>query len=288
VGQSGQTGQFGLVGQSGQTGQFGLVGQSGQSGQFGLVGHTDWVGEADQTAPPAVPGGGWHGPDSAGTSGHRQVPGGARGHGHGGGAAATGGRFARMGLGRMRGARGGSRQGPRVSAHAVKATGPLVAALVFTATAVDTTDPGFLTFPAYLVDRGTTGGGPPGMRAIATSGATHAATSAARRVLGAVFGEHAVDALAIQARADLLARVSNLLAEESQRYAAALAAARVDESIGERLREAGREVTIARMRAGLPAARTAPVRLPAPRPAPPSPGARPVAGSHRQFPGATS
>jgi len=108
----------------------------------------------------------------------------------------------------------------RASAYVVNATGLLVMVTVFTAT-------------AFI---------PTGLE-IAVAGGT---TVAAQKVLEAIFGDQAVRALAERARRDLLAKVSALMDEESERYYRALGAAGVDPEAGNRLRSAVESVAQAR------------------------------------------
>ncbi|MBN1172057.1 MAG: ABC transporter [Micromonosporaceae bacterium] len=84
----------------------------------------------------------------------------------------------------------------------------------------------------------------------------------ATAVLSAVFGERAASELVIMARNDLLGRVQVFRVEQLARHNRNLAEANADETAGERLRALARETTIARLCAGLPAARTAPATLP--------------------------
>lgn len=88
----------------------------------------------------------------------------------------------------------------------------------------------------------------------------------ARTVLRSVFEPGAVRDAVEDSRRDLLTRLRALVAEESARCQQALDAARVDETAGERLRAAVNTVVIARLRSGLPAARTTPVPLPVTEP----------------------
>ncbi len=88
-------------------------------------------------------------------------------------------------------------------------------------------------------------------------------TGAAWKVLEALFDAEAVTALTATARADLSQRLRALLAEEAGRYQDTLDAAGVEESAGERLRQTVDAIMTARLRAGLPAAHSAPATLPA-------------------------
>ena len=90
-------------------------------------------------------------------------------------------------------------------------------------------------------------------------------TIAGWKVLAAVFGDEPTRSLVDDARADLFDRAGALLSEDASRYTAVLETLPVDNDAGDRLRALARVVTIARLRTGLPAARTAPARLPAPR-----------------------
>jgi hypothetical protein len=114
----------------------------------------------------------------------------------------------------------------RAGAYAVNATGLLVMVSVFTATA-------FIPTGAE----------------IAVAGGT---TVAAQKVLEAIFGDQAVRTLAGKARADLLERVRELLAEEAGRFQAALAGAGTDPDTADRLRRAAAKAEAARAVAPLP------------------------------------
>lgn len=99
-------------------------------------------------------------------------------------------------------------------------------------------------------------------------------TLMARRALEAIFGERAAENLVRTSRDDLFERIGAFLAAEVSRYQAILTSRGVLpsdseanpvvvlESPGQRLRTLAREATIARLCAGLPAAHTAPARLP--------------------------
>jgi hypothetical protein len=113
----------------------------------------------------------------------------------------------------------------------------LVAALVFTATS----------------EGGTAGNG----------------TSIARRVLETVLEPTAVAGIVDKARTDLMTRVSVLLTAECAKYQDIVDNALVDETIGDRLREVANRIMIARLSAGLPAARSTPVPLAATPDSPP-------------------
>lgn len=120
----------------------------------------------------------------------------------------------------------------RGAAYAVNATGLAVMVAVFAST-------------AFI---------PTGLEVAAAGGTT----IAAQRVLEAIFGDQAVRRLAAQAREDLLALVDALLDEEIARYLARIETVGVDPSsphsdAGEKLREAGRMVEQARLRAALTA-----------------------------------
>jgi hypothetical protein len=112
----------------------------------------------------------------------------------------------------------------RVSAYVVNATGLLVMISVFTATA-------FIPTGAEIAIAGGT-------------------TVAAQKVLEAIFGDQAVRKLAEDARAELLDRVRELLAEEAARYSEAVDAAGVDPGVAERLLGVRERVAAARARAG--------------------------------------
>ncbi|MBT8226919.1 MAG: ABC transporter [Dactylosporangium sp.] len=84
---------------------------------------------------------------------------------------------------------------------------------------------------------------------------------AALKVLETVFGQ-AATALVTDARTGLLTKIDAFLASEAAGQSEVLAAHRIDPAIAGRLRALAREVTIARLCAGLPAARTAPATLP--------------------------
>ena len=96
-----------------------------------------------------------------------------------------------------------------------------------------------------------------------------AATLPAQRVLDRLFDRASARNLIIHARDDLLAMAQAMLDGQSARYTQLITAAGVDRTTGDRLRQQARAVTIARLCAGLPAARTAPACLPA---TPPDPG----------------
>jgi hypothetical protein len=122
---------------------------------------------------------------------------------------------------------GPKRATARGAAYAVNATGLLVMVGVFASTA-------FIPTGAE----------------VAVAGGT---TVAAQKVLEAIFGDQAIRTLAGRARADLLARVADLLDEEAARFLARIDAVGVDAAPGEALRAAGRSVERARTAAELTA-----------------------------------
>ncbi|WP_117668002.1 GTPase domain-containing protein, partial [Micromonospora sp. MW-13] len=113
----------------------------------------------------------------------------------------------------------------RTAAYAVNATGLAVMIAVFAST-------------AFI---------PTGLE-VATGAGT---TVAAQAVLQAIFGDQAVRTLADRARADLLARVGELLDAEADRFLSRTAAARPAADAGDPLRAAGDQVEDARRRSGL-------------------------------------
>lgn len=97
-------------------------------------------------------------------------------------------------------------------------------------------------------------------------------TAPARAVLHEVFEEAGLKGLVAHGREDLLSRARSLIVSECSRYRDVVDGSRVDETAGDRLRHAANEIMIARLRAGLPAARSAPSPL-TPSESPPTTGA---------------
>lgn len=91
--------------------------------------------------------------------------------------------------------------------------------------------------------------------------ASYGRTIIARQVLETVLDPAAVPGLVDKARSDLVTRVSVLLTAECTKYQDIVDRALVDEAIGDRLRETANRVMIARLSAGLPAARSTPIPL---------------------------
>ncbi|MGC4808037.1 ABC transporter [Micromonospora sp. DT233] len=121
----------------------------------------------------------------------------------------------------------------RTAAYAVNATGLAVMIAVFAST-------------AFI---------PTGLEVAAGAGTT----VAAQTVLQAIFGDQAVRTLANQARADLLARVRELLDGEAARFLSRTAAARPAADAGDALRAAADRVADARQRSDLGAADASPL-----------------------------
>ena len=120
---------------------------------------------------------------------------------------------------------GGRRAAARGAAYAINASALAVMIGVFAAT-------------AFI---------PTGLEVAAGAGTA----VAGQKVLEAIFGDQAVRSLAEKARADLLARVDALLAEEADRYLVRIHATGVDADLGAALRRAAAEVESERAGAAL-------------------------------------